>query len=288
MAEPTPLFWVDDNQPLPPSGLALPADSEAPGLLCVGPRVTPARLAEAYGQGVFPWYSPGQPPLWWTPEPRMVLPVAEFKLSRSLRKSLRQFIADPRCEVRFDSAFRRVMQACAAMPREGQAGTWIVPEIIDAYSAWHAMGRAHSVETWIDGQLVGGLYGVGLGAMVFGESMFAHRTDASKIALAALVAFCRQHGVVLIDCQQHTGHLASLGAREMSRAAFEAHLARATAAAGPPDWTYHRSMWTQLGLDPGHGAVSTVNSAERPAHGQAGAGALVGAGAGAAPGVVSE
>ena len=118
---------------------------------------------------------------------RMVLPVAEFHLSQNFRKTLRRFIRDPRCEIRFDTAFRQVMTACASTLREGQQGTWIVDEIIEAYCAWHLAGRAHSVETWIDGELVGGLYGVGIGRMVFGESMFAHRTDASKIALAALV-----------------------------------------------------------------------------------------------------
>ena len=245
-----PLCWIDDHCPLPPTHLALGADSEAPGLLAAGGTVSPQRLAEAYRRGIFPWYSPGEPPLWWSPDPRMVLPVAEFKLSPSLRKTLRRFIRDPACEIRFDSAFRNVMAACAQTPREGQAGTWIAPEIIDAYGAWHAAGAAHSVETWVNGELVGGLYGVGLGRMFFGESMFSHRSDASKIALAALVAFCRAHGIMLIDCQQRTGHLASLGAREIPRAAFEAHLAITVDARPPHAWTYHSNLWQHLALLP--------------------------------------
>jgi leucyl/phenylalanyl-tRNA--protein transferase len=125
-----PLHWIDDLSPLPPTRLALGPDSEAPGLLAAGGRVTPRRLEEAYRAGVFPWFSPGQPALWWSPDPRMVLPVAEFKLSPSLRKTVRRFLRTPGCEVRFDSAFRQVMQACASVPREGQSGTWIVPEVI--------------------------------------------------------------------------------------------------------------------------------------------------------------
>lgn len=244
------LTWIDDDEPLPPTSWALGPGSEAPGLLAAGGHVTPQRLEEAYRLGVFPWFDPTSPPLWWTPDPRMVLPVAEFRLSHNLRKTLRRFIRSPGCEVRFDSAFRRVISACAATPRDGQHGTWIVDEIIDAYCAWHALGRAHSVETWVDGELVGGLYGVGIGAMFFGESMFSHRTDASKIALAALVAFCREHGITLIDCQQRTGHLASLGGREIPRSAFEAHLSRTLGAHPPPSWAYHPQMWAHLSLEP--------------------------------------
>ena len=243
-----PLSWIDDLTPLPPSHLAMGPGSEAPGLLAVGGSVTPQRLAEAYRCGIFPWYSPGEPPLWWSPDPRMVLPVDSFKMAPSLRKTLRRFIRDPRCEVRIDSAFSAVIQACAATPREGQAGTWIAAEIIAAYTAWHAAGAAHSVETWVNGELVGGLYGVGLGRMFFGESMFSHRTDASKIALAALVAFCRAHGIGLIDCQQHTSHLASLGAREIPRERFEAHLRQAVDAPAPTAWSYHPDLWQQLRL----------------------------------------
>jgi leucyl/phenylalanyl-tRNA--protein transferase len=248
-----PLIWIDDS-PLPPTRLAWGQGTDAPGLLAAGAAVTPQRLQEAYWLGVFPWYSPGEPPLWWSPDPRMVLHTAEFRLSHTLRKTLRKFARDPRCEVRFDSSFRQVMQVCAQTPRDGQNGTWITPEIIEAYGAWHDQGRndcmAHSVETWVDGEMVGGLYGVGIGTMFFGESMFAHRADASKIALSALVAFCRAHGITMIDCQQRTPHLASLGAREITRSAFEAHLSRNLGAAAPTSWTYHPALWAELELAP--------------------------------------
>jgi leucyl/phenylalanyl-tRNA--protein transferase len=246
------LCWLgeDDTVALPPTRQALAADSEAPGLLAAGGRLSMQRLEEAYRHGVFPWYSDGQPVLWWAPDPRMVLPVAEFKLSRSLRKTLARFIRTPGCEVRIDTAFDRVIATCAGMLRDGQRSTWIVPTMQRAYSAWHRAGAVHSVETWIDGRLVGGLYGVGIGRMFFGESMFSHATDASKIALAALVAFCRAHGITLIDCQQNTQHLASLGAREIARAEFERHLALTLGAEAPPRWTYDPAHWARLGLEP--------------------------------------
>ena len=240
------LNWIDDDDPLPPTRLALGPGSEAPGLLAAGGSLTPQRLDEAYRRGVFPWFSPGQPVLWWSPDPRMVLPVAQFKVSKSLGKTLRRFVRSPHCELRIDSAFDRVIEACAHTPREGQAGTWIVPQMVSAYRAWHRLGRVHSFETWVDGRLVGGLYCVAIGRMVFGESMFAWATDASKVALAALVAFCRQHGIGLIDCQQNTAHLASMGAREVSRTQFEQHLSRVSGEPDIADWTYDLCMWRQL------------------------------------------
>jgi leucyl/phenylalanyl-tRNA--protein transferase len=245
------LTWIDDTTPLPATHCALDADSAAPGLLCSGGRLSTQRLEEAYRHGVFPWYSSGQPVLWWAPDPRMVLPVAQFKLSRSLGKTLRRFIASPQCEIRIDHDAYRVIDACAQVPREGQSGTWIVPAMVRAYSAWHDEGRVHSFETWVGGELAGGLYGVGIGGMFFGESMFSWRSDASKIALAALVAFCRAHGIGLIDCQQHTRHLASFGAREVPRTAFEGHLAEALAHAAPKRWIYDRAQWSQLGIELG-------------------------------------
>lgn len=242
--------WLRDaGTPLPDTRFALPPGSDAPGLLAAGGELTPTRLAEAYGKGVFPWYSEGQPVLWWSPDPRMVLPVAEFKLARSLRQTLRRFARDPACALRIDSDFRAVIRACAGTPREGQDGTWILPEMVEAYGRWHALGAVHSFETWIDGKLVGGLYGVCLGRMFFGESMFSHRTDASKIAVSGLVAFCRAHGITLIDCQQRTRHLASLGAREISRAEFEAGLTPRIREAPIRDWSYDPAMWALL--DPG-------------------------------------
>ena len=244
------IAWIDDETPLPPARRALGPDSEAPGLVAAGGRVTPERLDEAYRKGIFPWYGPGQPVLWWSPDPRMVLPTAAFRVSHSLRKTLRRFVRTPGCEIRVDSAFDRVIGACAGTPRQGQDGTWIVPQVMQAYRDWHRLGRVHSFETWVDGELVGGLYGVGIGRMFYGESMFAHATDASKIALAALVAFARAHGIALIDCQQNTRHLASLGAHEIGRDAFERHLAIACAAGDIRDWTYDPAMWERLDLQP--------------------------------------
>jgi leucyl/phenylalanyl-tRNA--protein transferase len=260
------LTWLaDPSQPLPDSALALPASSEAPGLLAAGGELTPARLREAYARGVFPWYADGQPVLWWAPDPRMVLMTEAFKLSDSLRKTLRRFLATPGCELRFDSAFDRVIAACATTPRHGQLGTWIVAEMQAAYRAWHRQGTVHSVETWVDGRLVGGLYAVNLGRMVFGESMFALATDASKIALAALVAFCRSHGVAMIDCQQRTGHLASLGAAEIPRERFEQHVRAAVRLPAMRDWTYDRSHWSLLDPRlPGPAAAPYSSSAPGP------------------------
>jgi leucyl/phenylalanyl-tRNA---protein transferase len=237
------VFWVDDDTPLPAPG-GVP--EEVPGLIAAGGRLTLARLEQAYRAGIFPWYGPGQPVLWWSPDPRMVLPVDAFRLHRSLRRTLARFLATPGCTLRFDHAFDAVIRACAATPRDGQDGTWIVPAMVRAYGAWHRAGRVHSVETWADGRLVGGLYFVALGRMVFGESMFSHRSDASKIALAALVAACRVRGVALIDCQQHTGHLASMGAREMPREAFLRHVATVCAEPAIDDWTYDPAHWAWL------------------------------------------
>ncbi len=245
------IHWLrGPDDVLPATSAALPLGSDAPGLLAAGGKPTPQRLTEAYSKGIFPWYSEGQPVLWWSPDPRMVLLTDEFRLSRSLRKTVRRFRTDAHCELRIDSAFRRVISACAQTPRGGQDGTWIVPEMIEAYCDWHALGKAHSFETWIDGELVGGLYGIGLGRMFFGESMFAHRTDASKIAFAALVCFCRARRVTMIDCQQHTGHLASMGARELRRPEFEARLTRSLGEPPIADWTYDLSLWRHLDEHP--------------------------------------
>lgn len=240
------LHWIDDSLPLPPASGALGAGSDVPGLVAAGGRLTVARLEEAYRGGIFPWFSSGQPVLWWSPDPRMVLHTAEFHLSHNLRKTLRRFRRTPGCEVRFDSDFPALIRACASTPREGQDGTWIVPAMVAAYTAWHRQGRVHSVETWVDGEMVGGLYFINLGRMCFGESMFSHRSDASKVALAAFVAACRARGVTLIDCQQNTGHLASLGAREISREAFLDHVALSVGAEAVAPWTYDESAWALL------------------------------------------
>jgi len=173
-------------------------------------------LLDAYRQGIFPWYSGDQPVLWWSPDPRMVLFLDAFRVARSLRKRVKQQAV----EVRADTAFRDVIEACANVLRPGQSGTWITPAIIDAYTALHKRGHAHSVEAWRDGELVGGLYGVAIGRMFYGESMFALEPDASKVALVHLVRVLRTLGFPMIDCQQETVHLASFGARPIPRDQF--------------------------------------------------------------------
>ena len=242
---PRPVPWLAAGESFPPLEEAWNHHDPAPGLLAAGAALDVPTLVQAYSQGIFPWFSLGQPPLWWSPDPRMVLQTRHFRLHRSLRKTLTRFQAQTGCEIRFDSAFEQVIHACASKPREGQPGTWIVPDMVQAYTCLHRAGHAHSVETWVDGELAGGLYCVNLGLMVFGESMFAHQTDASKIALAALVAFCRAHEIPMIDCQQNTRHLASLGAGEISRAEFVSHLA-ANVNKTAPLWEFKPVYWNQL------------------------------------------
>ena len=209
--------WLLPDSPFPPVIRAL-----EDGLLCGGADLSPARLLDAYEHGIFPWFSHGQPILWWSPDPRMVLKPAELRVTRSLDKVLR----NRSYEVRVDYAFEAVMRACSQTPREGQKGTWITEEMIQAYCSLHQMGFAHSFETWIDDTLMGGLYGIAIGRMFYGESMFSHASDASKIAFVHLVRHLEAHGVTQIDCQMHTGHLASLGAREIPRIDFMRELQR--------------------------------------------------------------
>ena len=239
------LPWLAPGAPFPLPEQAWGESDPAPGLLAGGGALDVESLVSAYSQGIFPWFSNDQPILWWSPQPRMVLPVTEFKLHRSLRKTLRRLQLDSRLEVRIDSAFAQVIHACATHPRPGQPGTWIVPAMVQAYEALHRAGFAHSVEAWLSGQLVGGLYCVALGKAVFGESMFAQVPDASKIALAALVCFCRHHRIDLIDCQQNTPHLASLGARAITRASFVNQVAR-NAVLAPPQWQFEHVYWQEL------------------------------------------
>jgi len=230
--------WLEIDTPFPDVSKALTV--EAPGLLAAGADLSPARLLQAYRNGIFPWFSEGQPILWWSTDPRMVLYTDQFKVSNSLAKTLRKIERsrlDGGCwDVRFDSAFDDVMRACAAPRRDGP-GTWISDEIIAGYTGLHALGYAHSAEVWLDGELVGGAYGVCIGRMFYGESMFARVSDASKVALAYLVAFLQRHGVEMVDCQQETGHLASLGAAPIPRSRFLEHVHRATARPGIGSWT---------------------------------------------------
>lgn len=205
-----PLLSLSD--PFPPADHAL---DEPNGLLAAGGGLGVARLIEAYARGIFPWFSDGDPVLWWCPDPRMVLPTRGVHVSRSLRRRLRK----RDYEITMDRAFTDVLHACAA-PRRGESGTWLVPTMIRAYERLYVAGAAHSIEIWIDGTLAGGLYGVGLGRMFFGESMFTRQTDASKIAIVALAMQLARWEFPLIDCQMRTTHLESLGALELTRRQF--------------------------------------------------------------------
>lgn len=210
--------WLTDTIAFPPVTQAL---RQPNGLLAAGGDLTTLRLLEAYRHGIFPWFSPGEPVLWWSPDPRMILLPEEFKISSSLKKVLR----NGQFEVTTDTCFEQVMRACAA-PRHEQAGTWIDEQMIAAYGKLHHAGHAHSVEIWLNGELVGGLYGVALGRMFYGESMFSKVNNASKVALAYL-SQCRDT-ISMIDCQMYTPHLASLGAREIPRVEFIARLKQLT------------------------------------------------------------
>ena len=193
-----------------------PTSSTEDGLLAAGGDLSPERLIEAYSKGVFPWYSDGQPILWFSPDPRMMLYPDHFKCSTSLQRD----IQSNRFEIRIDTVFREVIHSCASAPRPGQEGTWITPDMIDAYIEMHQLGYAHSFETFHKGSLVGGLYGLSLGAAFFGESMFHIKSNASKIALSHLVTFAKKHGFDFIDAQAPSSHLQGLGATLVPRNRF--------------------------------------------------------------------
>ena len=224
--------WIETPRDFPPVDTAL---TEPNGLLCAGADLAPATIVAAYARGIFPWFSDGQPILWWSPDPRMALVPAEFKISKSLAKTVNRGSFD----IRFDTAFVDVIAACAE-PRREDGGTWIVPEMRAAYAQLHTLGVAHSIESWRDGELVGGLYGLALGRMFFGESMFARQTDASKVALVALIDKLKRDGFELIDCQQETRHLASFGARPIPREDFVQRLKELI------DLTQSGSVWRQI------------------------------------------
>lgn len=225
--------WLPADIAFPPPSQAL---REPNGLLAAGGDLSPERLLAAYRLGIFPWYSEGQPILWWSPDPRMVLLPEELRISRSLARRLRK----TDYEVRFDSAFPKVMQACADTYRLGQDGTWITADIIRAYTQLHELGFAHSVETWINGQLAGGIYGVAIGRMFYGESMFHHVTGASKIAFVHLMKYLQRNNFGMMDCQMKTSHLASLGAREIPREEFAHALAKlVNYSDAPGKWSGH-------------------------------------------------
>jgi leucyl/phenylalanyl-tRNA--protein transferase len=244
------LPWILANEPLPPATSAWGPSSPAPGLLAASSDLSAERLLQAYAQGIFPWFSPGQPVLWWSPDPRMVLQTDQFRFHRSLRKTLQRWQLSPDFELCFDRDFPQVIRRCAEAYRQGQNGTWIVPQMVTAYEDLHRLGFAHSCEVWLRGELVAGLYFVALGHAVFGESMFTRLTDGSKLALSCLVSVCRQHGILAIDCQQNTRHLASMGAREVQRSEFFCTLQTAQKQPNIP-WATQTLYWpTLMALDP--------------------------------------
>ncbi len=206
-----PIYRLINDLIFPP-----PEDAGPDGLLAVGGDLSSKRLLLAYQLGIFPWYSEGQPLLWWSPDPRLVLDPEEFHVSRRLRQVLNKGVFT----VTFDEAFESVIRACASVPREGQQGTWITPEMEEAYIRLHKEGFAHSVESWLDGELAGGIYGVSLGRCFFGESMFSRKSDGSKVALARLIERLKAWKFSMLDAQVTTRHLLSLGAKEMPRAVF--------------------------------------------------------------------
>lgn len=225
-----PVFLIGPQLAFPPPQL-----SEPDGLLALGGDLSARRLLLAYRHGIFPWFSAGSPILWWSPDPRTVLFPRELHVSRRLQRQLRQ----ERFEVKADSAFDQVISCCAANRRPGREDTWITPEMKKAYIRLHGMGYAHSIEAWRDGRLAGGLYGVSLGSLFFGESMFTLESNASKVALARLAEKAIEWGFRLIDCQMHTEHLSGLGARGIPRDEFLQHLKEGLLS---PD---RRGKWTQ-------------------------------------------
>ncbi len=226
-----PVFCLTDKLVFPPVHYADPD-----GLLAVGGDLSPERLLLAYQQGIFPWYSEHTLPLWWSPEPRLVLFPDELKISTSLQRVIKK----NRFWVTMDETFLEVIQRCATVKRREGKGTWIVPEMVEAYHRLHRLGYAHSVESWQDGELVGGLYGVVLGRVFFGESMFALKSDASKVAFVHLVQLLKQWHFALIDCQVPTAHLKRFGAREIPRYDFLRLLSAAFEEADP------RHPWSQV------------------------------------------
>jgi leucyl/phenylalanyl-tRNA---protein transferase len=218
------ISWLGAQDPFPNPLLVDDPDASVPGLIAVSQHIYPDQLEAAYKLGIFPWYSDNQPVLWWSPDPRMVLRANAFKCSHSLQKTIRQFLADDSKELLVDDNFGAVLRSCATIGRKNQDGTWITHEIASAYEGLFNRGHAHSIAIIDNGHLIGGLYCVSFGGMVYGESMFSRKPNASKIALAALCAWCNLNQVQIIDCQQETEHLKSLGASPISRHDFLKHV----------------------------------------------------------------
>ncbi len=238
----TEIQWLRTNSPFPSPRDFVQDDPELPdGLIAISDSINENRLIAAYRQGIFPWYSKGQPVLWWCTSPRMVLETSSIKISNSLRKKIQQVQVNSEWEIKIDTSFQTMMESCANTQRKDQDGTWITSEIIDSYVKLHHLGIAHSVEMWYQNELVGGLYGINLGKMMYGESMFTRVTDASKVALTALCAWCASVGIQRIDCQQETDHLGSLGAHPIPKKDFLDWIESQIDLPAPP-WNWNKSV----------------------------------------------
>lgn len=259
-------FWLDPKPVLfPPSDLAL---DEPDGLLAIGGDLTQEWLLHAYSKGIFPWFNPDEPILWWTPDPRCVLFIDNLKIRRSLRKTLKQLAQNRAYEVTLDKAFSAVMQHCSQIERTGQDGTWISEPMIKAYTQLHQAGHAHSVEVWHQGELVGGLYGTAIGKMFYGESMFSREADASKIALVAIAMQLKAWGFKLIDTQVETAHLKSMGATLISRKLFEGLLqAQIQEPFKPCKWQFDID-WIEAAIAHSYYQQALRNTAKRPLPGK--------------------
>ncbi|MEA3405009.1 MAG: leucyl/phenylalanyl-tRNA--protein transferase [Pseudomonadota bacterium] len=243
-------FWLDKKPVVfPPTNLAL---TDPDGLLAIGGDLTPEWLLSAYSKGIFPWFNPGEPVLWWTPNPRSVLLIDDLKFRRSLRKNIQKLTKENNLTVTFDQSFIEVMKNCATIERKDQDGTWITDEMLDAYQQLHNRGHAHSVEVWLDEKLVGGLYGVAIGKMFFGESMFSKVSDGSKIALVSLAMQLKEWGFKMMDTQIETAHLKSLGANLISRNVFEALLEQQTKQPFPAKKWQMEIDWVQVAIEHSH------------------------------------
>jgi len=239
------IAWLGPQDSFPNPLLEPDPDPSVPGLIAVSERIYPGQLSQAYQLGIFPWYSDNQPVLWWSPDPRMVLKPTEFKCSDSLKKNIRLFCQDAHSQILVNADFGSVIRSCATSTRKDQDGTWITHEIVDAYTALHEQGHAHSIAVTEEGHIIGGLYCVSFGGMVFGESMFSRKPGASKIALAALSAWCLHNGIAMIDCQQETAHLHSLGAAPLSRQEFLEQLQISLNQTKiEPSWTFDKTILT--------------------------------------------
>ena len=218
-----------------------PTRASEDGIVAWGGDLTPSRIIRAYQEGIFPWYSKQDPILWWSPDPRFIMELDDFRLTRSLKKSLKKFT------YRIDTDFEGVIRSCASVPREGQNGTWILPEVIEAYETLHSLGVAHSIESYYEGELVGGLYGVAVGGVFCGESMFSKKSDASKAAYYILVQHLKKWGYSFVDCQIPTPHLGSLGAKEIPRVEFLERLYKVRYDEMQHRWEIDTALMKELG-----------------------------------------